>query len=87
GRTEAEAAAALGDPDRLARELRADAGLRRWEETPLCCQPTYVTCHSQTNCCSLDAYSATTVLIRWPTSWNEGAESMRCPPTSITRLR
>ncbi|MBU4434113.1 MAG: DUF1700 domain-containing protein [Alphaproteobacteria bacterium] len=33
GRTEAEAAAALGDPDRLARELRADAGLRRWEET------------------------------------------------------
>ncbi len=33
GRSEAEAAAALGDPDRLARELRADAGLRRWEET------------------------------------------------------
>ena len=33
GRTEAEAAAALGDPDRLARELRADAGLKRWEET------------------------------------------------------
>ncbi|WP_419253047.1 DUF1700 domain-containing protein [Caulobacter sp. ErkDOM-YI] len=32
GRSEAEAAAALGDPDRLARELRADAGLRRWEE-------------------------------------------------------
>lgn len=33
GRTEAEAASALGDPDRLARELRADAGLKRWEET------------------------------------------------------
>jgi len=33
GRTEAQAAAGLGDPDRLARELRADAGLRRWEET------------------------------------------------------
>ncbi|WP_425994989.1 DUF1700 domain-containing protein [Caulobacter sp. DWR1-3-2b1] len=33
GRSEAEAAAALGDPDRLARELRADAGLKRWEET------------------------------------------------------
>jgi len=33
GRTEAEAATALGDPDRLARELRADAGLKRWEET------------------------------------------------------
>ena len=33
GRTEAEAAEALGDPDRLARELRADAGLKRWEET------------------------------------------------------
>jgi uncharacterized membrane protein len=31
GRTEAEVAAALGDPDRLARELRAEAGLRRWE--------------------------------------------------------
>lgn len=31
GRSEAEVAAALGDPDRLARELRADAGLRRWE--------------------------------------------------------
>ena len=27
GRGESEAAAALGDPDRLARELRADAGL------------------------------------------------------------
>ena len=31
GRTEAEVAAALGDPDRLARELRALAGLKRWE--------------------------------------------------------
>ena len=31
GRTEAEVSAALGDPDRLARELRAEAGLRRWE--------------------------------------------------------
>ena len=32
GRTEAAIAAALGDPGRLARELRADAGLKRWEE-------------------------------------------------------
>ncbi|THD80926.1 MAG: DUF1700 domain-containing protein [Phenylobacterium sp.] len=32
GRSEAEVAAALGDPDRLARELRAEAGLKRWEE-------------------------------------------------------
>lgn len=31
GRTEAEVAAALGDPARLARELRAEAGLKRWE--------------------------------------------------------
>ena len=31
GRGENEVAAALGDPDRLARELRAEAGLRRWE--------------------------------------------------------
>lgn len=31
GRGEAEVAAALGDPDRLARELRAEAGLKRWE--------------------------------------------------------
>ncbi|MFN3352883.1 MAG: DUF1700 domain-containing protein [Brevundimonas sp.] len=31
GRTEAEVSAALGDPDRLARELRAEAGMRRWE--------------------------------------------------------
>jgi uncharacterized membrane protein len=31
GRAEADVAAALGDPDRLARELRAEAGLRRWE--------------------------------------------------------
>lgn len=32
GRTEAEVAAALGDPGRLARELRAEAGVRRWEQ-------------------------------------------------------
>jgi uncharacterized membrane protein len=32
GRSEAEVAAALGDPGRLARELRAEAGLKRWEE-------------------------------------------------------
>ena len=32
GRPEAEVAAKLGDPARLARELRAEAGLRRWEE-------------------------------------------------------
>ncbi len=31
GRSEAEIAAALGDPDRLARELKAEAGLRQWE--------------------------------------------------------
>jgi uncharacterized membrane protein len=31
GRSEAEIAAALGDPVRFARELRAEAGLRRWE--------------------------------------------------------
>ena len=31
GRSEAAVASALGDPDRLARELRAEAGLRRWE--------------------------------------------------------
>lgn len=31
GRTEAEVAAALGDPTRIARELRAEAGLRRFE--------------------------------------------------------
>ncbi len=31
GRTEAEVAAALGDPARLARELRLEAGLKRWE--------------------------------------------------------
>jgi uncharacterized membrane protein len=31
GRSETEIAAALGDPARLARELRAEAGLRRWE--------------------------------------------------------
>lgn len=33
GRNEADIAAALGDPDRLARELKAEAGLKRWEET------------------------------------------------------
>ncbi len=32
GRSEAEVAAALGDPTRLAKELRAEAGLKRWEE-------------------------------------------------------
>jgi uncharacterized membrane protein len=32
GRTEAEVAAALGDPDRLARELRAEAGAQRWHQ-------------------------------------------------------
>ena len=31
GRSEAEIAEALGDPMRLARELRAEAGFRRWE--------------------------------------------------------
>ncbi len=31
GRSEADVASALGDPARLARELRAEAGLRRWE--------------------------------------------------------
>jgi len=36
GRTEAEVASALGDPDRLARELKAEAGVQRWrqEQTP-----------------------------------------------------
>ena len=32
GRTEDEAASRLGDPARLARELRAEAGMKRWEE-------------------------------------------------------
>ena len=32
GRSEAEIAAALGDPGRLARELRAEAGARRWNQ-------------------------------------------------------
>lgn len=32
GRTEAEISAALGEPDRVIRELRAEAGLKRWEE-------------------------------------------------------
>src|SRR5258707_5610665 len=31
GRSEEEVASALGDPRRLARELRAESGLRRWE--------------------------------------------------------
>ena len=31
GRTEAEVAMALGDPGRLAREVRAESGLKRWE--------------------------------------------------------
>jgi uncharacterized membrane protein len=30
GRSEAEIAAALGDPNRLVRELRAEAGVKRW---------------------------------------------------------
>jgi uncharacterized membrane protein len=33
GRSEADVAAALGDPDRLARELRAERALGQWEET------------------------------------------------------
>ena len=32
GRTEAEVAAALGDPDRLARELRAESTAQRWTQ-------------------------------------------------------
>jgi uncharacterized membrane protein len=32
GRSDEEVAAALGDPGRLARELRAEIGLKRWEE-------------------------------------------------------
>lgn len=32
GRTEAEVAEALGDPRRLARELRAEAGVKAWKE-------------------------------------------------------
>ena len=32
GRTEAEVAAALGDPGRLAREVRAESSLSRWRE-------------------------------------------------------
>ena len=32
GRSEKEVADALGNPDRLARELRAEAGLKKWEE-------------------------------------------------------
>jgi uncharacterized membrane protein len=33
GRSEADVAQALGDPDRLSRELRAEHALGRWEET------------------------------------------------------
>ena len=33
GRHEADVAAALGDPARLARELRAEAGVKGWEDT------------------------------------------------------
>lgn len=33
GRSEAEVAEALGDPARLARELKAEAGVKRWEDT------------------------------------------------------
>lgn len=32
GRSEAEVAAALGDPDRLARELRAESSAQRWRQ-------------------------------------------------------
>ncbi|EJL36737.1 putative membrane protein [Caulobacter sp. AP07] len=32
GRTEADVAAALGEPERLAREQRAEQGVKRWEE-------------------------------------------------------
>src|ERR1700680_1191126 len=32
GRSEDDVATALGDPSRLARELRAEAGLRHWEQ-------------------------------------------------------
>ncbi|HLY79227.1 MAG TPA: DUF1700 domain-containing protein [Caulobacteraceae bacterium] len=31
GRSEADVAAALGDPDRLARELRTEVGVQRWQ--------------------------------------------------------
>jgi len=31
GRSETDVASGLGDPDRLARELRAEVGLKRWE--------------------------------------------------------
>lgn len=32
GRSEAEVAAALGDPDRLAREIRAESSMNRWRD-------------------------------------------------------
>ena len=36
GRSESDVASALGDPERLARELKAEAGVKRWrqEQTP-----------------------------------------------------
>ncbi len=34
GRSEAEVAEALGDPDRLSRELKAEAGAQRWRQEP-----------------------------------------------------
>lgn len=34
GRTEEQVAQALGDPDRLARELKAEAGARAWNQQP-----------------------------------------------------
>ncbi|MEN5145017.1 DUF1700 domain-containing protein [Brevundimonas diminuta] len=34
GRSEAEVAEALGDPDRLARELKAEASAQRWRQEP-----------------------------------------------------
>jgi len=34
GRSDEDLCKALGDPGRLARELRAEVGLRRWEEQP-----------------------------------------------------
>ena len=34
GRSEDDVSAALGDPSRLARELRAEAGIQRWEAQP-----------------------------------------------------
>ena len=39
GRSEEEVSAALGDPARLARELRAESGLRHWETCLLYTSP------------------------------------------------